>query len=125
MEMKKKKKEGDVNLKTTIPNKDNARSKSTEECEMLNYLCNIITMIQDVHVKLNPRLHGTSSIQQEGYFRQPIGLKFKEETSKVVLEAFLSMALKVRLFGKYTRNTCKVLKYCAGEERRRSAGPFV
>jgi len=125
MEMNLAKKEGDVNFKATIPNKDNARSKPTEECEMLNYFCNMITVTQDVHVKLNPRLYGTSSIQQEGYFRQPIGLKFKEETSEVVLEAFLSMTLKVRLFGKYTRNTCKVLKYCAGEEWRRSAGPFV
>jgi len=35
------------------------------------------------------------------------------------------MALKVRLFGKYKKNTCKVLNYCAGEEWERSAGPFV
>ena len=26
---------GDVNRKATVPNKDNARSKATEECEML------------------------------------------------------------------------------------------
>ena len=37
MEMKVAKKQGDVNLKENISNKDNARSKSTEECEMLNY----------------------------------------------------------------------------------------
>jgi len=29
------KKQGDVNLKTTIPDKDNARSKATEECDLL------------------------------------------------------------------------------------------
>jgi len=50
------KKQGDVNLTSTIPSKDNTRSKSTEAFEMLNYLCNMITMIQDVHVKLNLRL---------------------------------------------------------------------
>jgi hypothetical protein len=50
------KEQGDVNLKATILNKDNARSKSTEECELLNYFFYFITMIQDLHVKLNPRL---------------------------------------------------------------------
>jgi hypothetical protein len=35
------------------------------------------------------------------------------------------MALKVRLFGKHKRNPRKFLKYCAGEEWRRSAGLFV
>jgi hypothetical protein len=56
MEKNAAKKQGDVNLEATIPNKDNARSKSTEECLMLNYFCNMITMIKEVHVKLNPRL---------------------------------------------------------------------
>jgi len=32
------KKQGDVNLKATISNKDNARSKGTEECEMLQLI---------------------------------------------------------------------------------------
>jgi hypothetical protein len=67
MEMNVAKKQGDVNLMVTIPNKDDARSKSTSECEMLNYFCNMITMIQEVHVKLNPRLpwnkqHSTGSL---------------------------------------------------------------
>jgi len=41
--------------------------------------------MHDVHVKLNPGCHGKSSFQQESdSFRQQIGLKFKEETSKVL-----------------------------------------
>ena len=39
-------------------------------------------MMGDVRVKLNPRLHGKSCIQQEeDSFYQQIGLKFQEETS--------------------------------------------
>jgi hypothetical protein len=42
-------------------------------------------MLHNVHVKLNPDCHGTSSIQQEeGHFHQKIGLQFKEEISKVL-----------------------------------------
>jgi hypothetical protein len=42
-------------------------------------------MMQDVHVKLNVDCQGKSSIQQEeDYFHQQTGLKFKEETSKVL-----------------------------------------
>jgi hypothetical protein len=42
-------------------------------------------MMQDIHLKLNPGLHPKSSIQQEEeYFRQQIGLKFKEETSELL-----------------------------------------
>jgi hypothetical protein len=44
-------------------------------------------MMQGVHVKLNPELpcHGKSSIQQEeDFFHQQTGLKFKEETGKVL-----------------------------------------
>jgi hypothetical protein len=35
-------------------------------------------------MKLNPELPWQSSIQQEDSFHQQIGLKFKEETSKVL-----------------------------------------
>jgi hypothetical protein len=42
-------------------------------------------MVQDVHVILNPELPWQSSIQQEkGSFHQQIGIKFKEEASKVL-----------------------------------------
>jgi hypothetical protein len=40
--------------------------------------------MQDVHAKLNPELPCKSSIQEEeDSFHQQMGLKFKEETSKV------------------------------------------
>jgi hypothetical protein len=42
-------------------------------------------MMQGVHVKLNPELPWLNSIQQEEEsFHQQTGLKFKEETSKVL-----------------------------------------
>jgi len=42
-------------------------------------------MMQDVHMKLNPGLPWKSSFhEEEGSFYQHIGLKFKEETSKVL-----------------------------------------
>jgi hypothetical protein len=40
--------------------------------------------MQDVHVNLNPGLPGKSSIQQEDSFHQQIGIKFKEESDKVL-----------------------------------------
>ena len=52
-------------------------------------------MTQDVHVILNPGLARQCSIQQkeEGPFYQQIGLKFKEEISKVLhLEYSLNSA---------------------------------
>jgi len=51
-------------------------------------------MMQDVHGKLNPDCHGKSGIQQQAEeeegeedgeaFHQLIGLKFKEEVSKML-----------------------------------------
>ena len=42
-------------------------------------------MMEDVGVKLNPGLHGKSCIQQkEDSLYQQIGLKFEEETSKML-----------------------------------------
>jgi hypothetical protein len=44
-----------------------------------------LQMMHDVRVKLNLGCYGKNSIQQEtGSFRQQIGLKFTEETSKVL-----------------------------------------
>jgi hypothetical protein len=41
--------------------------------------------MHDAHVKLNPGSHSKSSIQQEtDSFRQQIGLKFKEEITKLL-----------------------------------------
>jgi hypothetical protein len=40
--------------------------------------------MQDEHMKLIQDCHGNRTIQQEDFFRQQIGLKFKEETSKVL-----------------------------------------
>jgi hypothetical protein len=40
--------------------------------------------MEDVHVKLKQDFHGKSGIQQEDSFQPQIGLKFKEETSKVL-----------------------------------------
>jgi hypothetical protein len=58
-------------------------------------------------------------------FVSQLDLNLRKKLVKSYMEHFFSVALKVRLFGKYTRNTCKVLKYCAEGEWRRSAGPFV
>jgi hypothetical protein len=57
--------------------------KPLENVEYFNYLG---SMINDARctVKLNPDCHGKSSIQQEDSFHQQTGLKFKEETSKVL-----------------------------------------
>ena len=42
-------------------------------------------MMEDVHVKLNPGLPWQSCIQQEeDSFYQQIGLKFEEETNKML-----------------------------------------
>jgi hypothetical protein len=42
-------------------------------------------MMEDVRVKLNPRFPCKSCIHQdEEYFYQQIGLKFEEETSKMI-----------------------------------------
>jgi replicative superfamily II helicase len=52
--------------------------KQQENAEYFNYLSSMITndAIQDCH--------GTSTIQQDDSFHQQTGLKFKEETSKVL-----------------------------------------
>jgi len=45
----------------------------------------MVTLMQDVHVKLNPEVPRQISIEQEeGFFHQQIGLKCKEGTSEVL-----------------------------------------
>jgi hypothetical protein len=49
-----------------------------ENVEYSKYFGSMITLMQDVHVKLNPEVHWQISIEQEeGFFHQQIGLKFK------------------------------------------------
>ena len=75
-------------------------------------------MKQDVSMKLNPGLPWQKQHQQEeDSFHQQIGLKFKEETSKMLhLE---------HSFVWCCRNTQKVLKCGAGEGWRRSVRPIM
>ena len=57
--------------------------------------------MQDINVKLNPGLAWRNNIQEEKYFHQQIVLKFKEETSEVLLlGAWLCMELELGHFGK-------------------------
>jgi hypothetical protein len=67
-------------------------------------------MMQDVLLKLNPGLpRQKERTTRNDSFHQQIGLKFKEETSKVSFhagfEAQLCMVLKLGHFGKYIRNS--------------------
>jgi len=75
-------------------------------------------MMEDIRVKLNPgfpwkKLHS---------FYQQIGLKFEEETSKMLHLEHGLMVLKLGCFGQQIRNTWEVLKCGAGEGWRRSVG---
>jgi hypothetical protein len=59
--------------------------KQLENLKYFDYLGSTITNDASIHVKLNPELPWKSSIQQEeNYFHQQTGHKFKEETSKVL-----------------------------------------
>ena len=52
--------------------------------EYSKYFGSMVTLMQEVHVKLNPEVLRQISIEQkEGFFHQQIGLKCKEGTNKV------------------------------------------
>ena len=55
---------------------------------------------------------------------QQIGLKFEEETIKMLYLEHGFMVLKLGRFGQQIRNTWKVLK-CGAGEGRRSVGPIM
>jgi hypothetical protein len=74
-------------------------------------------------MRLNPGLpwqkqHST----RDDSFHQQIGLKLKEENSKVLFNAGfeeqLCMVLKLGYFGKYIRNSRNIKKCAPGEECR-------
>jgi hypothetical protein len=79
------KRQGNENLKATIPTGDCGRSKQTEECEIF-YLCSLTTSEQDACYTCNQiqHCHGNSSIQQEESFRQQIGIEFRQETNEML-----------------------------------------
>jgi hypothetical protein len=77
------KNQDDENLKANI--QIVIGQKQLETVEYFKYFVRMIKLMQVVQVKLNPGLPWQSSIPQEKCsFRQQIGDKFKEETSKVV-----------------------------------------
>jgi hypothetical protein len=59
--------------------------KQLVNVEYFKYLDSVIKMMQEVYMKLNSGFPWQSSIQQEhGSFHQQIGLKFQEETIRVL-----------------------------------------
>jgi hypothetical protein len=80
-------------------------------------------MMQDVLLKLYPGLPRQKQHSRgDDSFHQQIGLKFKEEASKVsfhaVFEAQLCMVLKLGHFVKYIINAWHTEKCAPGEECR-------
>jgi len=77
-------------------------------------------MMQEVTMKLNPRLPGTSRIQQEeGFFSSKLDLNLRKKLVKCYIwRIFLYRAAtwrQVFLISFQIRNTWKVLKCGAGE----------
>ena len=75
--------------------------------------------MQDVHMKLNPGLPWQKAAFNKKTLHQQIGLKSKEETSKMPhMEHSFVWCWDLQDFEKMIRNTLKVLKCSAGEEWR-------
>jgi len=96
--------------------------KQVENVEHFNYLCIVIT--NDTRCTRDIK-SGIVTAKEEDSFHQQIGLEFKKDLSNATYGGGPGMVLKVGHFGKYTRNTWKVLKCGAREGRRRLFGPIV
>jgi hypothetical protein len=84
-------------------------------------------VLQDLHGRFKPGESWQSSIQQEEKsFHQQIGLKFKEETDKLLhVEHSFVWCWNSKTLQKTDQNDMRVIKYDAGEGWRRSDGPIV
>ena len=64
-------------------------------------------------------------IKEKTLFTSKLDLNLKKKLMNAALGAWLCVELKLGHFGKWTRNTWKVLKCGALEGWRRSVGPIV
>jgi hypothetical protein len=80
------------------------------------------TNAAQLHVELNPGLPWQSNVQRrKTLFYQQIGIKFEEETSKMLHR----MVLKLGHFGQWIEITWIVFKCGAGKGWKISVGPNV
>jgi len=98
--------------------------KQLENVECFKYFVSMLTDDGRCTCEIIKDCRGKSCIQQEvdSFYRQ-IGLKFEEETNKM-LHLKLCMVLKIGHSGQQIRNTWKVLKCGAGEGWRRLRKAF-
>jgi len=90
------KKQGDVNLKATIPDKDNARSKATEECDVLQLFLwhhnNDARRTREI--KSNIAM-AQAAFNKKAIFASQLDLNLRKKLVKWYLEHFFSISLKV------------------------------
>jgi len=84
MEMNVEKNKSNENFKTVIPSNNYDRPKKLENVECFKYLGSMLTNDKRCTCEIQD-FHGKSCIQQEeDSFYQQIGLKFEEETNKML-----------------------------------------
>jgi hypothetical protein len=97
-----------------------------ENVEYSKYFGSMITLMQDVHVKLNPKVPWQISIEQKGLFHQQIGLEFKEGASEVLhLEHCFVWCWNLDTSESRSELAGNLFKCGVGEGWSRSVGPIV